>query len=593
MNLKKLILPSLLLGAAMVATTSCGDFLEQDSEQVIYANKGHLGSASDTIYSVTGIMNKMQVLADRTILLGELRGDLMDVNSNTTAELREIANFNISDNNKYNSPRDYYAVINNCNYFIAKVDTAMRNNRNEHIFLKEYAAVKAFRAWTYLQLVMNYGSVPFVTTPILTKEDGDRKYETKDIREVCEYLINDIAPLAEIETPNYGSIRNTDSRLFFFPIYVLLGDLNLWAGHYKEAALAYYKYLSTRNGSNSAYPIGTNATQWYNKSGRWTSTIDSWTSPSFYSETKDSYSELITMIPGDSIQAEGNYSLLRDIFNSSYNNNYKVQAVPSKRIQEISAAQKYCDLSSSNNPTYAPEGLNYLRSGDLRLSSLWISISTGSTAYKDGKLLEDYSVLSKYSSRNVHIYRRTMVYLRLAEALNRAGYPIFAFKILSSGVNNKVIEEEVIPHYSADSTWLRQFDFPNLKYVLRTTNGLSSENTIGIHSHGCGWTEYNEFYTLPDDSTITDSIARRDYQIDKVEDLIMDEEALEFAFEGHRFYDLMRVALRRNDPSYLANKIYERRGKNNVEEVKSLIKSNLTDTRTWYLNWNDKIGLGY
>lgn len=593
MNLKKLILPSLLLGAAMVATTSCGDFLEQDSEQVIYANKGHLGSASDTIYSVTGIMNKMQVLADRTILLGELRGDLMDVNSNTTAELREIANFNISDNNKYNSPRDYYAVINNCNYFIAKVDTAMRNNRNEHIFLKEYAAVKAFRAWTYLQLVMNYGSVPFVTTPILTKEDGDRKYETKDIREVCEYLINDIAPLAEIETPNYGSIRNTDSRLFFFPIYVLLGDLNLWAGHYKEAALAYYKYLSTRNGSNSAYPIGTNATQWYNKSGRWTTTINSWTSPSFYSETKDSYSELITMIPGDSIQAEGNYSLLRDIFNSSYNNNYKVQAVPSKRIQEISAAQKYCDLSSSNNPTYAPEGLNYLRSGDLRLSSLWISISTGSTAYKDGKLLEDYSVLSKYSSRNVHIYRRTMVYLRLAEALNRAGYPIFAFKILSSGVNNKVIEEEVIPHYSADSTWLRKFDFPNLKYVLRTTNGLSSENTIGIHSHGCGWTEYNEFYTLPDDSTITDSIARRDYQIDKVEDLIMDEEALEFAFEGHRFYDLMRVALRRNDPSYLANKIYERRGKNNVEEVKSLIKSNLTDTRTWYLNWNDKIGLGY
>ena len=118
MNLKNIILPSLLLGTAMVATTSCGDFLEQDSEQVIYADKGHLGSASDTIYSVTGIMNKMQTLADRTILLGELRGDLMDVNSNTSAELREIANFNISDDNKYNSPRDYYAVINNCNYFI-------------------------------------------------------------------------------------------------------------------------------------------------------------------------------------------------------------------------------------------------------------------------------------------------------------------------------------------------------------------------------------------------------------------------------------------------------------------------------------------
>ncbi len=116
---------------------------------------------------------------------------------------------------------------------------------------------------------------------------------------------------------------------------------------------------------------------------------------------------------------------------------------------------------------------------------------------------------------------------------------------------------------------------------------------MGIHSHGSGWTSFNEYYVLPDDTLITDSLMRRDYQIEKVEDLIMDEEALEFAFEGYRFYDLMRVALRRNDPSYLANRIYQRRGADKVEEVKSFIGRDLTDTRNWYLNWNDQIGLGY
>ena len=36
--------------------------------------------------------------------------------------------------------------------------------------MKEYAAVKAFRAWTYLQLALVYEKVPFVTEPITSME---------------------------------------------------------------------------------------------------------------------------------------------------------------------------------------------------------------------------------------------------------------------------------------------------------------------------------------------------------------------------------------------------------------------------------------
>ena len=186
-----------------------------------------------------------------------------------------------------------------------------------------------------------------------------------------------------------------------------------------------------------------------------------------------------------------------------------------------------------------------------------------------------------------------MVYLRMAEALNRAGYPRFAFEILKNGVNNRSIESNVIPYYTADSTWIRQFDFPNNDYVLESRSGQQTENTMGIHGRGSGFSFLDDKYVLPDDTTITDSIMRRDYQIIRVEDMIVDEEALEFAFEGYRFYDLMRVALRRNNPSYLADRIYKRRGAAQEAVMKGLIRHDLNDTRSWYLNWNNKIGLGY
>ena len=564
--------------------TSCSDMLYDESDQVIYADDHSLSSDADTLWSVAGIMNKMQVIADRTILLGELRGDLVDVTSHASSDLRDMAFFSMSEGNKYNSPRDYYAIINNCNYFIANADTALRDNRNDYIFMKEYAAVKAFRAWTYLQLVLNYGSVPFIVEPILTKEQSEQDFPRYDIPRVCQYFISDIAPYADIELPSYQSIRSTDSRLFYFPINLLLGDLYLWAGQYREAAQCYYRYLSTRNGTNSAYTISTNAVRFRNNDSRWMSTTDSW-AYMFSNESVTANSELITMIPGDSIPSEGNYSELRDLFNTTENNEYRASIVPSQSMRNISLAQKYCQFTTGGEYILAPDGIDEEYKGDLRLRSAYTLTKNSNLHLPNGRRIESYSTFAKYSTRNVHLYRRAIVYLRLAEALNRAGFPRFAFQILKQGVNNNVILNEVIPYYDkSDSLWLSSFNFPNTSYILETSAGLSTENTMGLHSRGSGYTDHNDTYVLPDDTTITDAALRLQYQIEHVEDLIIDEEALELAFEGHRYYDLMRVALRRNDPSYLARRIYQRRGAEEEATMRSLIKADLNDPNNWYMD---------
>ena len=68
--------------------------------------------------------------------------------------------------------------------------------------------------------------------------------------------------------------------------------------------------------------------------------------------------------------------------------------------------------------------------------------------------------------------------------------------------------------------------------------------------------------------------------IEPVEDLIVEERALELAFEGHRWFDLMRIARHREDPSYLADKVA---AKFSDEKKREEVRNRLLNEENWYL----------
>ena len=110
-NMKAKYILSGVLVAASTVFSSCSDFFDQDSDHVTFTDNMHLDSPADTIYSLTGIMAKMQALGDRTILLGEARGDLVDVTNAAGSDLRDIAQFNVGDDNIYTFGRSSDEVI--------------------------------------------------------------------------------------------------------------------------------------------------------------------------------------------------------------------------------------------------------------------------------------------------------------------------------------------------------------------------------------------------------------------------------------------------------------------------------------------------
>lgn len=545
--------------------TSCADLMDTDSELVEFQEDHQLQSPTDSVYSVMGIIYKLQTIADRTVLLGELRGDLTTTTASASKDLKAIASFNIDTDNAYNRISDYYAVINNCNYFLAHIDKDLVKH-DRKVFESEYAAVKAYRAWTYLQLAQIYGQVPLVTEPLLTENASQAamKQTPLDITAVCNYFIDDLKPYVDTKLPTYGNINSLNSQKFFIPVRALLGDLCLWAGRYQEAAQYYHDFLALRTN-----PVYTNLNHAFWDDAEKKEFRDARNDFKFGADN----AECLCYIPMESSDFYGIRSELNDIFNSTELNLRYAKVEPTKRLEQLSSISDYCYLSTNQDGSidtlYAPktnlEKNRYV--GDLRFGTVYDYKNSGSKRFS--RISSEEQTIDKFNSAGVTIYRTNMVYLRYAEALNRAGYPQSAFVVLKYG-----LYPTTVANYISDSERDAAGSLIEFDQTL-----FSTSNTQGVHSRGAGRADCDTLYALPQPSmplaTYADSVS---YMMPLVEDMIVSEMALEGAFEGYRYYDLLRVALRRNDPAYLADPICRRLG-----EADESLRSLLMDPQKWYL----------
>ena len=358
--------------------------------------------------------------------------------------------------------------------------------------------------------------------------------------------------------------------LLFIPVDVILGDMYLETDQYAKAAQHYVTYLTTVSEQRHTAFMrsftlrGRNIMSLIEQlPGDFASSLASYASN--WENIFSSYSDLLTYIPLAENSREGTTTLIPKTFGYDYyatSPSYidEIQIVPSESYKKLSEDGEYYYTSTLSTSTNAI--VNSVKLGDTRYNAI-------TREDDDDESGETTVWITKNSGvARVLLYRTTTVYLHLAEAFNRLGMYDLAFAILKDGINKSLVDpaEEGGPSYISEAS----------KAALKSTYPLLSEANIskfsddrsyfGVHMHGAGITrDYTGTVYQPGlspyqlDTVVTvkmDQIAEqyavqvgttKEDTINAVEDLLCDEYALEFAFEGNRFYDLCRLARHKNN----------------------------------------------
>ena len=630
---------------------SCQDMLESESTRQSFDPE--LDAKTDSVFYMAGILNAMQQLADEYVLQNELRGDMADLTAKADTNLVYLADYSYSPQavNRYDSAYVYYRVINNCNYYIAHRDTTLKTG-NTNVTLPEYAAVLSIRAWAYLQAVRQYGQVKYFDEPLvkISQIENDQT-PFSGISDVVNRLIVSLEPFSGIDLPlyggnwtmgatNFGETQSINYRYLMIPVDVMLGELYLEIGNYPKAAEHYFRYLKdnklqVRNYvslfsedarlklENEGVNIPSGFSGIVGGYNSWVGNIFTTTSPNdvvSYIPMAVNYQKGVTsQLPG--IFGYDYYAIDRD----SVHIGDQIQIRPSNSYYALAdnSDYYYIDASSADGTVRSS-----FKGGDQRRWAMFNSNNRNSQ--------DTCQYFVKYQHGFVYLYRGTTVYLHLAEALNRMGYPDAAFAVLKDGLSSDLVNGQVsLRNQIAADQLAMEEEGANVdslaeeiatkqarKYLSDETIALLQSETLGfahsdnidffgtnygIHQRGCSDKVGSNYGTAGIYSAyqMASAVAQKQEElstlmgvaagdtdeevrlalIDAVEDLLCDEYALEFALEGTRFSDLTRIARHKNMSSpagYGANygtRWFEKK----IQQSRPGKSVSLPSEQSWYL----------
>jgi hypothetical protein len=562
-NLYITITSCLLFVLVLSSILSCKKAFDIEPEDALEASQTYR-NVYDADAAVLGIYGKFVKLADKYMLLNELRGDLLDVTSNANNYLKQLGTQTVAVDNPYADPKPFYEVIINCNDALKNFNI-MRDKKllDNTQYYQRYTDILFLRSWLYLQLGIHYGTVPYVTDALTTIADlqNESKFPKLSFEDLLSRLI------AETEaTPREYLNQNTSAASptlilpmdvyivkdgvfkFFIQRRSFLGDLNLWKGNYLKAAGYYKDVMETGTNSSTGsdqqidlydtYRVGDDNSQ--DHSLKTTAVLNPWTKI-FSAPLADRIAnwERMWTLPFSSNFSPGNPLLT--LFSKSGDYLVKPSAL---------------SISNWNNQIRLDGSLTDRRGLDMSYRMV------NGIEPEVLKYSQNYSLSTPFDKTGVWvIYRAAILHLRYAEAANRLDRKVLAGALINSGIKTAFGTKALY-------------------------NGVP--DTYPFDFNGDGGTIRGNWYR---NSGIRGRAVNQDYPITvantvlEVEDRIMQEEALETAFEGYRWQDLLRIALRRQttDPNYLANKIAAKFEAAGDGASASLVRSRLANKENWYL----------
>lgn len=550
----------MLGGCLAIFAASCNKMLTTEPQGVL-AEKNMYQNVFDADAAVIGVYGKLMDLAEPYVVLNELRADLMTTTPNADVYLKQLNEHAVTKENPYVNPRPYYEVILNCNDVLSHFDEMRTEHKlSDEDYAMRYADVAAVRCWVYLQLAIQYGNIPYVTDPLSTESDlkNISLMPRLPFDQVIDQLVRTMESLPTLDAyPTGTSLVTTvdgyTTNKFFINKRMLLGILYLWKGNYHQAAEMLktvmesggqgdtytYRVTGASKADNNDLAVGYVRYREEDENALIDNNSQGWRSIFARSEDQLFDQEWIWYLPFDkSFNPTDPFIRLFSLYGGDY------QLKPS-----VSAMDRWNSDRQKNDFPYDARGPKFT----YRVFDGKPVILKYLYNFLDENTLMPVNLFQK--SGKWFLFRAASLHLYYAEAANRDHHHLLAYLIVNSGLPNfpgKITTEGAPYNFDArKSTNPTIIGDWYLNAGIRGRANLYPEAIVGDSTTG-------------------------------IEDEIVKEAAQEMAYEGRRWPDLLRIAMRRNDPAFLADKVYDMLVKENDPQA-AAVRAKLMNKDNWFL----------
>lgn len=524
MNTKNIILGlSVVLG---LLSASCDKFFNADSDEILL-EEDSFQKRSELYSAFIGNAALFQEAAEHALYLSELRADLMEPTENAPVDFWNVYRYRADAKNSLIQSDVYYKVILECNDFLRhafRFDESNPGVVEANIFKGMISETMRFRAYCYLTLGKLYGEAAWHDFSINDMAELEQveilKFEPL-VDRLITHLQTGVNGISGTIVLDWNLITYTEDKGWNrvgINPDALLGELYLWKKDYK---MALNRLLDIIRGSGDEKTFSVNQFT-DNKITKWRDI--------FTESITNSSSEIISGVPYDFTRHQTNK--LQYYFSKTRPNVYYLRPTPVMvnlfSVQTTSTGK----LGDSRGKDYT-----------YRLES------NQAVIYK-----YSYDKDPEEQDATIPVYRGGDVHLMIAECLNRLHLFEEALAFVNKGAQ---------PYWNSGGFFNKPFNNPMYTTNLKENVGVRGRMSMGINN--------------PVEDTMTDE--EKEFAVDSV---ICNEFALECAYEGKRYFAVMRSAQRWDKPEIMAQTLAQKFSEGERDEYINL----LMNPENWYIKQN-------